>query len=329
MDNLREYIDSISELPEEILLGRIVMFTITDEPILYSDVEQWFNDLNLNPTHLPAQNRPVDAFKKATTFVDGDEYDIFPGNSASTKGILLTRPVTTDNEMVVRFIVREVRDTKRRQLGHHKVIEAVFYKGQKVGGVIQKGSERIRLTKIMDDLEPTEVVEIDKAIDTIQGRYNHYVKYLDAQKIRAMVREYLKYLNAIEIKGGVYFIHKNRTEELLRLRELVNRCGGGCRMDQIPIVDLDNERDMIVEAFQREAEEELSTLVKEIAFVRQTRKKVSPEAYAKLKTKYDLVMNQALEYQRTLNITQTRTSAAAELALDSLVELQRDLLGGP
>jgi len=326
MESIRDYIDSISELPEDILLGRIVMFTVTDEPILHSDVEQWFTDLNLNPTYLPAQNRPVDAFKKATTHVDGTEYDIFPGNAASTKGILLTRPVTTDDEMVVRFVVREVRDTKRRKLGHDKAIEAVFYKGQKVKGVVQKGSERIRLTKIMDDLEPTEVVEIDKAIQVIQDRYNHYNKYLDGQKVRAMIREYLKYLNAIEIKGGVYFIHKNRTEELLRLRELVNKCGGGCRMDQIPIVDLDNERQMIVEAFQREAEEELSTLVKDIAFVRTTRKKVSPEAYARLKTKYDLVMNQAMEYQRTLGLSQTRTSAAAELALDSLVELQKDLL---
>lgn len=328
MDTIREYLDGITELPEDVLLGRIVMFTVTEEPILRSDVERWFRELGLNPTYLPAENRAVDAFKKATTDVDKTEYDIFPGASNSTKGILLTRPVTTDNEMVVRFIVREVRDTKRRRLGHDKAIEAVFYKGQKVGGVVQKGSERIRLTRINDALEPSEVAEIDKAINLIQDRYTHYYKYLDGQKIRAMIRSYLKYLNAIEIKGGVYFIHKNRTEELLRLRELVNKCGGGCRMDQIPIVDLDNERQIIVEAFQREAEEELNTLVKEIAFVRSTRKRVSPEAYAKLKTKYDLVMNQAMEYQRTLGLSQSRTSAAAELALDSLVTLQRDLLGG-
>jgi hypothetical protein len=329
MENLRDYIDGINELPEDILLGRVVMFTITDEPLLHADVERWFQELNLNPVHLPAPNRAVDAFKKATTDVDKLEYDIFPGGSPNMRGILLTRPVTTDNEMVVRFIVREVRDAKRRKLGHDKAIEAVFYKGQKVGGTVQKGSERIRLTRINEALEPTELAEVDKAIQTIQDRYSHYYKYLDGQKVRAMIRDYLKYLNAIEIKGGVYFIHKNRTEELLRLRELVNRCGGGCRMDQIPIVDLDNERQMIVEAFQREAEEELSTLVKDIAFVRTTRKKVSPEAYAKLKKKYDLVMNQAMEYQRTLGLSQDRTSAAAELALDSLVALQQDLLGGP
>lgn len=335
MDNLREYIDGINELPEDILLGRIVMFTITDAPLLHADMEKWFAELGLNPKYLPTQNRAIDAFKKATTFVDGFEYDIDPTAKYPKRGILLTRPVTADGEMVVRFVVREIRDAKRRQLGHNKAIEAVFYKGTKLGGLVQKGSERIRLTKIVTDdsgtvtLEPTEEPEIDKAITVIEDRYNHYYKYLDSQKVRATVRDYLKYLNAIEIKGGVYFIHKNRTEELLRLRELVKRCGSGCRMDQIPIVDLDNERQIIVEAFQREAEEELSTLVKDIAFVRSTRKKVSPEAYAKLKTKYDLVINQAMEYQRTLHITQTRTSAAAELALDSLKELQRDLLGGP
>ena len=325
MDNIREYLNGISELPEDILLGRIVMFTVTDEPLLHSDVERWFTELKLNPSYLPAQNRAVDAFKKATTDVDKTEYDL----PHDQKAILLTRPVTADNEMVVRFIVREKRDSRRRKLGHDKAIEAVFYKGSKIGGVVQKGSERIRLTRVNDALDPSgsEIAEVQKAIDLIQDRYDHYYKYLDGQKVRGMIRNYLKYLNAIEIKGGVYFIHKNRTDELMRLRELVNRCGGGCHMDQIPLVDLDNERKIIVEAFQREAEEELDTLVREIAFVRQTRKNVTPEAYAKLKGKYELVMGQAMEYQRTLGLSQSRTSAAAELALDSLVELQRDLLG--
>jgi hypothetical protein len=323
MSDLRDYLNSINELPDDVLLGRIVMFTVTDERVERAKLEQWFVDLNLNPTFIPAENRAIDSFKKATTDVDSTEYEL-PGN---LKGILLTRNVTTDNEMVVRFIVREIRDSARRKLAHDKVIEAVFYKETKAGGKVQRGTGAIRLTKVMDDLEPSEEPNIDKAIQAVKDSYDNYYRYIDGQKIRAMVREYLKYLNAIEIKGGVYFVHKNRTDELLRLRDLLNRVGGGCRMDQIPIIDLDNERQIIVEAFQREAEESLSNLVKDIAFVRSTRKKVTPDAYAKLKRAYDRVMDQAMEYQRTLGLSQTRTSAAAELALDSLGELQKALLG--
>lgn len=323
MSELRDYLNSVSELPDDVLLGRIVMFTVTDERVERAKLEQWFVDLNLNPAYLPAENRAIDSFKKATTDVDSTEYEM----AAHRRGILLNRPVTTDNEMVVRFVVREIRNSERRTLNHDKVIEAVFYKETKLQGKVQRGTGAIRITKIMDHLEPGEEPHIDKAIQEIKDAYDSYYRYIDGQKIRAMVREYLKYLNAIEIKGGVYFVHKNRTDELLRLKELLNRVGGGCRMDQIPIIDLDNERQIIVDAFQREAEDALNTLVKDIAFVRSTRAKVTPDAYAKLKRAYDRVMDQAMEYQRTLGLSQTRTSAAAELALDSLGELQKALLG--
>jgi len=323
MSDLRDYLSQVTELPEDVLLGRIVMFTVTDQPVSRADMERWFIELNLNAQYLPPPIRAIDAFKKATTDVDGVEYDM----PNSTKGILLNRPVTTDHEMVVRFVVREVRDAARRKLGHDTAIEAVFYKATVHNGKVQPGTERIRLTKMSTNLDPSEEPHIDQAIDRIRAQYDRYYKYMDGQKIRATIRAYLKYLNAIEIKGGVYFVHKNRTDELMRLREMVNRCGGGCRMDQIPIIDLDNERQIVIEAFQREAEQALNDLTREIATVRSTRKKVSPEMYAKLKQQYDQVLNQAMEYQRTLGISQVKTSAAAELALDSLTELQKGLLG--
>lgn len=319
---LSEYLADLKELPDEILLGRIVMFTITNNPVLRDDVVQWFEDLDLNTRFLPAELRGIDAYKKATTDVDEYNYDRKDG----TKSILLTRDVSTDREMIVRHIVREVRNSARKTLSHASVVEAVFYK-QKVVNGHNAGGERLRLTRLNDGLYPDEIPTIDRVIADIEAKYDQYAQFLDGNKVRFMVREYLKYLNSLEIKGGVYFVHKNRTEELLRLRELVNRCGGGNRMDQIPLVDTANERDIVIEAFQREAEESLNEIVGEIAKVRSQRHSISPAAYAKLRERYDSVVNQALEYQRTLRLTQSRTSTAAELALDSLMELQAKMLG--
>lgn len=324
MTELSDYLKSVTELPDDVLLGRIVMFTITDNPIEHADITSWFASLGLNPRFIPPKNRPIDSFKKATSEVDKWEYGLPKENT----GILLTRKVTTDQEMVCRYVVREVRDSARRRLTHSKVIEAVFYKGVVRSGKVQAGSERIRIQRDDNGLDPIEIPDVDKAIQHIVDRYEYHNKYVDGQKIRAIVRTYLRHLNAIEIKGGVYFIHKSRTQELNKLCEFVNRCGPGCRMDQIPLVDMDNERDMIVEAFQREAEESLTDLVKEIVHVKSTRQSITPKSYASLKQKYDRVMDQAMEYQRTLKLTQFRTSTAAELALDSLADLQSRLLGG-
>lgn len=321
--SLHEYLKGVTELPAEMLLGRLVMFTISDNAILRPDLVKWFEELSLNSRFLPAENRPIDAFKKATSEVDERSYPISDG----TEGILLTRKVTTNRDELQRGIVREVRDSKRRTLSHAVVVNATFYKPKTLHGRHQVGSERIRLTRINEPLLPEEIPYIDAAMQDIDTRYRHHVSFIDGNKVRAVVRNYLKYLNALEIKGGVYFVHENRTAELRRLQELVSRCGNRSRMDLIPLVDMANERDIIIEAFQKEAEDSLIDLVKNIAHVSNTRKTFSVEAYGKLKREYDTIMGQALEYQRTLKLTQTRTSNAAELALDALTEVQKRLLG--
>lgn len=320
---LKDYLNGITELPENILLGRLVMFTISDTGVLLSDMTKWFEDLDLNSSFLPGDIRPVDAFKKATHEINEHTYKLQDGTDA----ILLTRKVATTREELTRGIVREIRNSAHKKLSHDIAIDTTFYKPTMVNGSPRTGSERIRLTRINDHLRPEEIPHIDAAMQQIDKSYQHHSQFMDSNKVRGVVREYLKYLNALEIKGGVYFVNKNRTKELLRLREMVKLCGSGCRMDLIPLVDTLNEREIIIEAFQREAEESLLDLVKTISHVESTRKVVTPEAYAKAKTEYDSIMSQAREYQRTLKLTQTRTADAAELALDSLTNLQKRLLG--
>jgi hypothetical protein len=319
---LKQYLSGLTELPEDMLLGRLVMFTISETGVLRSDMERWFDELGMNTRFLPAEPRKVDAFKKATQEINEHEYPLADGTTA----VLLTRKVATNREELMRGVVREIRDSKYKKLSHAIAITTTFYKPKLLNGSPVQGSERVRLTRINDDLRPEEIPHIDAALHQMRDRYDHHCQFMDANKVRDVVRRYLKYLNALEVKGGVYFVNQNRTSELVKLQDMVSRCGGGCRMDLIPLVDMANERDLIIEAFQREAEESLLDLVKEITHIESTRSKVTPEAYAKAKAKYDNTMSQAKEYQRTLGLTQSRTADAAELALDSLTMLQKRLL---
>jgi hypothetical protein len=323
MNDLRDYLDSAGELPDDILLGRIVMFTVAETFVDRARLESEFSMNRLNPSLLPPPIKKVNAFKKATTDLNDTTY-ANPTNSR-VHNVLLTRRVATDTEMVTRFIVREVRDEARKALYHQKVIECVFYKSN---GSSSGAPERAQFTRIDDDLEPWEIPHIDAAIAQMEADYDKYANFHDSNAIRAMIRDYLKYLNSIELRGGVYFVHKSRTDELLRLRTAVRALATGCRLDLIPLIDLENEREIIIDAFQREAEQALMEVVRDSTFVLNTRKTVTPDAYAKLKGRYDAVLAQASEYQRTLRLTQDRTSNAAELALDSLAAVQKALLEG-
>ncbi len=319
---LRDYLDKSGGLPADALLGRIVLFTIADQQTERDDLVKWFDELGLNHALLPAEIKPVDAFKKATSEAK-EEYLLSTGRTAA----VLCREVTSDSEQIIRQITREIKDGKRRRLGYSKAIECVFYRARPgQGGKLARGTERLRITIDADGISAEERPKMQEIAQGITARYERYSRFLDGNKMRAVVREYLKYLNAIEIKGGVYFVHANRQAELDSLRTLVDRLSG-CSMQTIPLVDLENERQMIVDAFQREASQRLDEIVRDISELRASRKNITADAYAKIRARYDRVMDQANEYLRTLDISQDSTASAAELALDSLVTLQTEMLG--
>lgn len=319
---IRKYMDDTGELPADALLGHIVLYTVNDGEYRHNDVELWFDELNLNPAFLPEPNRPVDAYKKATAAADEFEYDLPDGNTAQ----VLVRDVMSDSEMIIRHLIREVRDPRRKRLAYGKIGEAVFYRPKVAGGKAQIGSERFRLNVDNAALLNDERRPLDALVHRISQSYDRHCNAMDGMKMRAVIRDYVKSLNAVAVKSGVYFVHVTRKDELERLRTFVDRLGNGCTMQMIPLVDLKEQRSMVIEAFQTEAEKALTEVVQEIARVRATRATITADAYGKLKTRYDSVIMRAKEYTRTLNVSQDRTAGAAEVALEALSALQYDML---
>lgn len=323
---VNQILNEQGDLPDDVLLGRIVMFTITDEQIDRAALEQKFQDLNLDPRMLPPEIKPIDAFKKATS--DATNKYTLPNGQVCT---VLCRDVTSTTELVKRQITREVKDTKARTLSYSRAIDCTFYRAsteKKADGTTgtKKGSERVKIMLDPAGLDQSELAEVSTIVDEISARYHRYYHFLDGNKLRATVRDYLKHLNAIELKGGVYFVHINRSDELSRLQQLVAYLGGGCSMYSIPLVDIDRERQMVTAAFQREASQQLNEVAKECAHLRESRKSITPQAYARIKERYDDVVAKAIEHQGVLQVSQDLTGAAAEVALHALTELQEELL---
>lgn len=97
-------------------------------------------------------------------------------------------------------------------------------------------------------------------------------------------------------------------------------------MHAIPLVDIERERQMVAIAFEREASQQLQEITREVEALKQNRKSITPAAYAKVKTRYDEVMTKAHEHMVTLQVSQDVTGAAAEIALNSLLALQEEML---
>lgn len=308
-----KYLTEAGDLPTDVLLGRIVFFTITDEMISRTDLVTWFDELKLNPELLPPEIKAIDAYKKATSEAK-EHYPLSDGREA----FVLCRDVTTTGDYIRRQITREIKDVKRKSLAYSPAITATFYRG-----VGSKAKLDLRLHS--DVLETEEQGHMETILKLIEVRFERYYRMLDGNKLRAVVRNYLKGpLNAIEIRGGVYFVHASRDAELDNLATLVNRFGGGCMMHAVPIVNLERERAFIAKAFEQEASNNLADITKRVKEAMAAN--VSPAIYTRLKREYDDVLSRAEEHIVTLEVSQDMTAAAAELAHNALARLQEKML---
>lgn len=310
---IHQYLNQFGDLPTDVLLGRIVLFTITDHGVPTQDVYDTITRLNLASVPMPQANKYIDAFKKATSDVK-DSYAMAKGRT----GHLLCREVTATPDFIRRQITREVRDGGKKRLSYDPAIEATFYKPTDSN---DQTTSRLSIKVNNHVLERDEVPLVTAIADMISAKYQRYYDTFDSMKIRAYVRGYLKKLNAVEIKGGVYFVPVSRDAELARLAEFVGAMGGGCHMDMIPMVNIEREREFITRVFEREASQSLKEITKEVDDLLSSRKGVTSAAYSKIKARYDEVLSNANEHMENLQITQDLTAANAEVAFDSLTRL--------
>lgn len=323
----RKYVDQAQELPDDVVLGNIVWHTITDGAYDLGQIEQAFEDLDLNSMFVPAPTTEFNAFEKACTNAlrAAKPYQL-PQQQVGE--IMAIREVSKTAEIVTRHIVREVRDSKAKRLRFETVAELTLFRAQShSSGRVVRGSHRLRANIFVDRLLTGEKEQVEAVITKWDSEFDRLYNFVDGDKARAMVRDYLGYLNAVMMKQGVYFVHKTREEELYRLQTLVGvHLANGCQLQLMPIPELKRLRESVIDAFQDEAEKELNEVVAAINKVRTTRATITSTALAKLTDQYKQTMLKASEYTRILRCSQDRTAGAAEIALASLDALRSDMI---
>lgn len=325
----RRHLDETGALPPGCMLGYIVYSTVEEAPYDAAVMENLFIKLGLNSTFLPGQINPHDAFEKATTACAGFKYETHAGHlyGQHTAEILI-REAVRDKNTIVRKLIREIKDAKGKRLDYTEVGEFAFYRPAITNGVVDHRTATVRttLSQHLHDKERELLVELVRKFDQ---QYLRFRDFHDGQRVRKIIRDYLLHLNAIQMKPSVYFVHNSRAAELESLQGFVNALhpNGRTSMSLLPIPELQAMRQEVIEAFEREAEEALLGVVTEIQKLRRTRKgPIKPDAFGRIKEKYDDVINKAREHSRTLQVGQDRTGAAAELALNALVALQADVI---
>lgn len=332
--DLNSYRNRLANLPPERFVGSILWFSITGEVkytngrretlpvrVTHDWLEAQFDDLDLDKRFLPPKIKAVDAFRKATSEATRE----YPLPQDGMSALLMVREVDYDAEQVVRHVVKEIKDRRGKKLDYDPQLATLkFLRGGRTAKGKRPGGEAFKW-QIMRHVTGDERKMVQELIEEADARYKDLSTNLHADAIRAVVRNYLTDLNAIAVKpsGGVYFVHTSRQKTVDALHELVKRIGQGCTFHQLPLLDTVDQREMLTDAFQTEVEDEVRKLLGDIAATNEKVKggKIPAGEYAKLKTRYDSVMERSDEYTRLLGLALGRAGSALELALDAVVDL--------
>lgn len=318
---LDTYRQKVAELPEDAIIGQILWFTINAPRVTIEEMRQWFVELGLDEDYLPNPIKPVDAFRSAT----GDAETRYTLDSNRDARLTIDE-VTYDNEKVVQHIIRQTRNKREGRLDHEQVGEAIFYRQSKNAKQKGKGGHRVRFSRKEHRTETAdELATLDAFINDVYQRFELFCQFPTANAVRATIRQYILDLNSIAVRpsGGVYFVHKTRKSTVDALQTFVARLENKSTLHTLPLVDTDDQREMLADSFQDEIEKACNSLLAEVAELnaKYGKGKLPPKKYAEANARYQELQDRAREYTDILGLGLDSAATALDTALDSVMSL--------
>lgn len=273
MDN---YTQAIDQLPQDAFLGSLLFFSISMADVNLEKARADLHAAGLSTATMRKNLRPVDAFRKATR----EFAKKFPAVNG-VRSELMVRSAGEDNDQAYMHLVLErvvMEKGKKRRIFYENVGKLTFTRGAKaatktqadahgvdVGDYFGHGVEAERITHRLDEpLTAAEDAWLTERLATFGDRYDHYLQYMDSHAVRTFVREYIYELSGTCVKesGGLYFVKQDHAETIEKLQEWVKTIGS--EFHSLPLLNLADQKSMILEAFEEETVKEVETLSKEL-----------------------------------------------------------------
>lgn len=318
---IKQYLDSTGKLPEDALLGFIAFTLGADGEHDRDKLVAEFEHRALPAHYVPPLSRASDAFKKAIRNAQEFSYP----TSATTTARILFREVSSPNpeEVSLRAIMREERNDAKSRLAYDKVGEVKLYRGPKRNGVRDDSGARFSwgLAPNVVDRERMLLTELGAGV---KADYDRYRSTLEGTRVRALILDFLRReTQSVPLKASVHFVPIAHAKTLHSFAEVIGTLEG-CRIDLVPLVDLVDQRDHVLEALQQDTEAQLADLLADLRKAQSTN--TTPKTYAALRKRYDAIMSRSTAYAELLDTSIERTNGVTDVAKAMLAKLTNEFI---
>ncbi|MCR4425032.1 MAG: hypothetical protein NUW23_02420 [Firmicutes bacterium] len=267
---------SAYEIPENIKITR-------------DELRARFDEAGVDPSLMPPEIRPVDAFRRATreaeiTGLKGPD---------NTRRNVLVREVVSSKDGVIRHLVDEIVDANNVRLSYGTVAQIRFDRSSSDLTSQSWGSDAL----IVDTLAK------------IAGLYDEYRRYYQGDHIRRTVSGILHGMSPTFMKSALYFVPEKYQEDLFKLRALCHLVSEECRFIVMPLYDAHDARAMIAENFQNQVKRHILSLSEQI----RGEAPISETAAARIIEETKTLLAQVNEYEQVLRTNLSYLEADVEI----------------
>lgn len=314
---LNKYANEVAlKVPDEAILGNLVWFSVNQADVPLEKARKDLEALGLSTATLRKRLRPIDAFKKATNSLAKGGILNDDGNESN----FLVRQVGQDAETSHRHVVLErvhVKSGKRRRLSFDKVAEIVYTRGtwdKKTNEVINDFLDVNVTLGAGLELTKREAEWLNNNINAVPERFEHWKTHLDTHAVRTFVREYLYALSGVCVResGGVYFVRQSHAATIGSLAQWVKSIGSD--LHALPLLDLVDQRQMLLKAFEEETIAEVERLSAELSkILSNPDRSITEDTFAQYRDKASELIAKADEYSSMLGMKLKRSGTELEM----------------
>ena len=288
------------DIPQEMILGNLLFTNLCDMKMSENELLNIFKSNNI-PLNYVRKISGADAYRRATASVKNDSIIITEASGDKRKAKLEVDEVRCDNNSIKRIIGIKRVDQTNEDIAYDSIIEVVFLRDtNSIGAIIAVPTSDTNYRTYQD------------IADTITDRYNDWSVYHNKDTIKNVINRIIYDTHPINLmptglckftpasSSTLLYNLKNALQEMSAYR--LNHNSHGNIMEIIPVIDTDEQRNLVQENCSAEITEECLELVMDLKDIIANKKTLTTRAATGYVEKFRLLKEKTQDYENLLNV---------------------------
>lgn len=289
---------SNKDIPVDMTLGNLLYYSLSDMKIKESELFDLFK-LNQLPVDYIKKISAPDAFRRASSSIKNRTmFIVDPNNTNENLKIKIeVDEVKSDSDGVTRVIGRKVIDEDNEEVSYEQIAELVYLRSSNIVSYNLKNSDVVN------------TMEYSKLCMEVQDKFDEWSAYHTKDTIRNTIVRIINDTHPVSLTptGLCKFVPRSHTDLLYSLKETLKDMEHFCQnpgehnfMEIIPVINTEEQQDLIKNASTRELKEELHGFTQELKDVLQTRQTLAPRTVSSYLERFKTLSGKVSDYESLL-----------------------------